>query len=147
MRGYFEIGIYNGKTSHNLGTLWRTAYQMGAAGIFTIGGRYKTQASDTYQSYRHIPLRQFETIAQFLAASPHDCPIVGVEMGGTPLREFAHPVRALYVLGAEDSGLPMGRRAFCHRYVALPAGDTRPASYNVAVAGALVMAHRQFFGK
>lgn len=31
MRGFFEIGIYRGKTPSNVGTLWRSASQMGAA--------------------------------------------------------------------------------------------------------------------
>lgn len=29
---------------------------------------------------------------------------VAVEMGGVPLHEFEHPDRALYLLGAEDTG-------------------------------------------
>lgn len=81
-RGYFEIGIYMNKTPYNLGTLWRSAYQLGAAGIFTIGHRYKTQASDTLKTYRHVPLRQYENFDQFLAARPHDCPLIGIEFGG-----------------------------------------------------------------
>ena len=36
MSGYFEIGIYNGKTEVNMGTLWRSAYQLGASGIFIV---------------------------------------------------------------------------------------------------------------
>jgi len=28
---YFGIGIYQGKTESNVGTLWRSAYQLGAA--------------------------------------------------------------------------------------------------------------------
>ncbi len=36
---YFEIGIFHPKTKENIGTLWRSAYQLGAAGIFTIGKR------------------------------------------------------------------------------------------------------------
>lgn len=31
-RGYFEIGVYHPKTPMNVGTLWRSAYQLGAAG-------------------------------------------------------------------------------------------------------------------
>ena len=58
-RGYFEIGIYQGKTPANLGTLWRSAFQLGAAGIFLIGNRFKKHASDTTSAYRHIPLRQY----------------------------------------------------------------------------------------
>lgn len=143
-RGYFEIGICHGKTPMNVGTLWRSAYQMGAAGIFTIGKRYPKQSSDTLQSYRHIPLREFQTIDEFLAAVPYDCPIVGVEMGGKELRSFAHPQRALYLLGAEDNGLSKDVVARCHRLVSLP--SIRTNSYNVAVAGSLVMYDRMIKG-
>ena len=43
MRGYFEIGILNGQYSVNYGTLLRSAYQLGAAGIFFIGKKFKHQ--------------------------------------------------------------------------------------------------------
>jgi rRNA methylases len=142
MRGYFEIGIYRSKTAPNLGTLWRSALQLGAAGIFVIGQRYKLQPSDVFRSWRHIPLRQFDTFEQFLDARPHDCPIVGVEMGGTTLTEYRHPQRAIYLLGAEDHGLPNRVRDQCQAIVSLEA--LGPLSYNVAVAGSLVMYHRQF---
>lgn len=36
-RGYFGIGIFHGKSSENLGTLWRSAAILGADFIFTIG--------------------------------------------------------------------------------------------------------------
>ena len=31
---------------------------------------------------------------------------MAVEMGGTPLKDFVHPDRAIYLLGSEDNGLP-----------------------------------------
>ena len=34
---FFGIGIQNGKTPENLGVLWRTAQNLGASFIFTIG--------------------------------------------------------------------------------------------------------------
>lgn len=139
-RGYFEIGIFHGKTPANVGTLWRSAYQMGAAGIFTIGRRYPKQSSDTVQAYRHIPQRDFGTLADFLASLPYDCPVVGIEMGGRPLANFTHPDRAIYLLGAEDSGLSKEAIARCHHIVSLP--SVRTNSYNVAVAGSLVMYDR-----
>ena len=40
MRGYFEIGIYRTKCDANVGTLWRSSFQLGASGIFTIGKRF-----------------------------------------------------------------------------------------------------------
>lgn len=138
--GYFEIGIFHGKTPANVGTLWRSAYQMGAAGIFTVGRRYPKQASDTVQAYRHIPLREFASHAEFLASLPYDCPVVGIEMGGRPLAKFTHPERAIYLLGAEDSGLSKAAIERCHDIVSLP--SIRVNSYNVSVAGSLVMYDR-----
>ena len=38
--GYFGIGICGGKTAANQGTLWRSAYQMGAQYTFMIGARF-----------------------------------------------------------------------------------------------------------
>jgi tRNA G18 (ribose-2'-O)-methylase SpoU len=139
-RGYFEIGIFHGKTVENLGTLWRSAYQLGASGIFTIGRRYKKQASDTLKTWRHIPLREFDTFEQFLCAQPHSCPLIAVEMGGTELMAFDHPARAIYLLGAEDGGLPAPVLARCQGVVSLP--SIRTNSFNVAVAGSIVMYDR-----
>jgi hypothetical protein len=44
---FFGIGILNGKTPENLGVLWRSAQNLGASYIFTIGNRYAKQACDT----------------------------------------------------------------------------------------------------
>jgi tRNA G18 (ribose-2'-O)-methylase SpoU len=140
-RGFFEIGIVRGKTVENVGSLWRSAYQMGAAGIFTVGRRYPDQASDTVKAYRHIPMREFATIDALLAAGPHACQVVGVEMAGRPLDSFVHPESAIYLLGAEDSGLSPAALARCQHLVSLP--SCRIESYNVAVAGAIVMFDRQ----
>ena len=142
MRGYFEIGIYHGKTVVNIGTLWRSANQLGAAGIFTIGKRYSKQASDTLKTYRHIPLREYTDFDHFLSSQPYDCKLVGIEMGGKPLSNFKHPERVTYLLGAEDHGLPDDVIKRCHEIISLESINTN--SYNVAVAGSLVMYHRQF---
>lgn len=142
LRGYFEIGIYQGKTAANLGTLWRSAFQLGAAGIFVIGNRYQKQSSDTVKAYRHIPLRQYLDFGEFQSARPYDCMLVGVEMGGRKLSGYAHPERAIYLLGAEDHGLPDAILDKCQSIVSIEAMTT--LSYNVAVAGSLVMYNRQF---
>lgn len=142
MRGYFEIGIYQGKTIANLGTLWRSAYQLGAAGIFVIGNRFRKQASDTVKAYRHIPLREYRDFDHFQSSRPYDCMLVGVEMGGRNLSGYTHPERAIYLLGAEDHGLPKQIIEKCQSIISLEAMNM--LSYNVAVAGSLVMYHRQF---
>lgn len=141
MRGYFEIGAVNTKRETNVGTLWRSAYQFGAAGIFLVGRRFERMSSDTTATYRHIPLREHVTTEDFLRALPFDAPLVAVETGGRDLLGFVHPERAVYVLGAEDYGLPKAILSASHHVISIP--STRTHSFNVAVAGSIVMFHRQ----
>lgn len=142
---YFTIGIYHPKTAHNVGTLWRTAYQLGAASIFTIGRRYKKQHSDTYHTPNHIPLFHYSDFEDFKAHQPHGALLVGVEIGGWPLAQYTHPARAVYLLGAEDHGLPEKVLERCQHVVSLQAVN-RP-SFNVAVTGSIVMYHRLFLDR
>lgn len=141
-RGYFGIGVLHGKTEANIGTLWRTAHLYGADFIFTVGARYKRQASDTPRTPRHTPLFEFADIDDLHAHLPHGCLLVGVELDprATPLTEFKHPERACYLLGAEDHGLSPAVLDRCHHIVQLR--YPRPESMNVAVAGSLVIDHR-----
>lgn len=140
-RGYFGIGIYHPKTEMNIGTLWRSAHILGASFVFTVGRRYRTQASDTTKAYRHIPMYHYTDMQQFSDNRPYDCPVVGIELSpaAIPIAKFAHPRSAIYMLGAEDHGLTGEAVAACQSLVVLP-GDT---CLNVAVAGSLVMFHRQ----
>lgn len=140
MKGFFEIGIYNVKAEVNIGTLWRSAYQLGATGIFTIGKRYTKQSSDTGKAYRNIPLRHYETFEEFNINRPYGAILVGIEMGGRLLETFTHPKQAMYLLGAEDHGLPDNIISQCNLVVSL--SSIRTESYNVAVAGSIVMYHR-----
>lgn len=139
-RGHFGIGIEHGKTPANLGTLWRSAQLFGADYIFTVGRRYKRQPSDTMKTWRHIPLFEFETLEQLIAAHPRESLIVGVELEPTALElyHYRHPERAVYLLGAEDHGLTNAARAACHHMVVLPGEH----SMNVACAGTVVMYDR-----
>jgi tRNA G18 (ribose-2'-O)-methylase SpoU len=139
-RGFFEIGIYCTKTSENVGTLWRSAYQLGASGIFTIGKRFSKQVSDTCKASRHIPLREFLNFEEFQLARPYSSFLVGVEFDGKPLSKFCHPQRAIYLLGAEDFGLPECILKECNTIISIE--SVRQASYNVAVAGSIVMYQR-----
>ena len=95
---------------------------------------------DTYRSWRHIPAFRYADWGGFSAASPFAAVWVAVEMGGVPLEQFEHPERAVYVLGAEDQGLPAAVVRACSQCVSL--GCAREASFNVAVAGSLVMYDR-----
>jgi tRNA G18 (ribose-2'-O)-methylase SpoU len=140
VRGYFGIGIEGSKTPVNVGTLWRSAGILGASFIFTVGHRYPKQASDTIKAWRHIPLWTFADLDDLAAHVPMDCELIGVELDDRArlLRDFKHPERACYLLGAEDHGLSAAALHRCKRVVRLP-GDY---SLNVAVAGSIVVYDR-----
>jgi tRNA G18 (ribose-2'-O)-methylase SpoU len=139
--GYFGIGIENTKDYQNIGTLYRSAFIMGASFIFTIGKRYQKQCSDTVKAWRNIPLYAYETFDEFYNAMPYDCRLIGVELDerSKPIAKFSHPKRCIYLLGAEDVGLSKEALSKCHELVQLP-GDY---CLNVSVAGSIVMYDRQ----
>jgi tRNA G18 (ribose-2'-O)-methylase SpoU len=142
LRGYFAIGIYGCKTEANIGTLWRSATLYGAAFVFTVGHRYQRQASDTPNTPLHTPLIQFATIDDLHAHLPWGAPLVGVELDprARALSGYGHPDRAVYLLGAEDQGLPMKVLDQCHSLLQIE--TVMPQSMNVAVAGSIILHDR-----
>lgn len=139
-RGYFGIGIYHAKNESNIGTLWRSANILGADFIFTIGKRYSKQCSDTMATPRHIPLFHYTDWEDFFRHIPYDCPVVAVEIDekAIPLESYHHRERCIYLLGAEDGGIPKEILAKCKETVKL-LGDT---CMNVSTAGSIVMYDR-----
>jgi len=140
MRGYCGIGIYNVKHDVNVGGLWRHAQAFGASFIFTIGRRYQKEASDTTKAYRHTPMFCYKDVEAFLANRPRDCQLVGIEIDdrSTPLPGFNHPERAIYLLGAEDHGIPAWLLDKCQYVVEIPSRFC----LNVASTGAIVLYDR-----
>jgi tRNA G18 (ribose-2'-O)-methylase SpoU len=143
MRGYFGIGVYHPKTEENIGTLWREANLFGADFIFTIGKRYHHQASDTMRSPNHIPLFEFTTISEFIKAMPKNAKKICIEITDKAqmLNTFVHPQRAIYILGAEDYGLPQKLIDQCDVTIEIPQA-TDICSSNVAVSGSIVVYDR-----
>lgn len=141
-RGFFGIGVYHIKNGLNIGTLWRGAYQLGAAFVFTVGRRYKKQSSDTCKTWKHLPLYHYADFDEFMANRPHDCLVTAIEFGGVLVNEYNHPERTVYLLGAEDHGLPDDIIARCNHHISIP--SIRTESYNVAQAGTIVMYDRVF---
>lgn len=139
-RGYYGIGIWMPKTPPNVGTLWRSAASLGAAYTFQIGQRYNRQASDTVKTWKKIPHYVYESAEQFFAAIPHSCVPIAVEItdDAHDIETFHHPDMAVYLLGAEDHGIPERVIARCARTVVLPG----LYCLNVAAAGTVVMYDR-----
>jgi len=138
---YFGIGIQNGKTPENLGVLWRSAQNLGASFIFTIGNRYSKQASDTHNAVKSMPYFHYATFEDFLKNLPKGARIVGVELTdqAQDLETFHHPRRCVYLLGAEDHGLSKQAQEKSHFLVKFKS----ELSLNVSVAGSIVMYDRQ----
>lgn len=135
--GFYGIGIVHATHEHNIGTLWRSAYILGASFIFTIGKAYKQQTSDVTSAWTKIPLYHYDTFDDFKKNLPYSTRIVAIEMDtqAKALETYTHPCRAAYVLGNERNGLPEPILNACHDIVQLPGAF----SLNVSVAGSLVL--------
>ena len=137
---FFGIGVYQPKTSHNIGTLWRSAYILGASFIFIVDGKYNHQNSDTSKTWSKIPLFKYKDFDHFYKSMPHSTQLVGIEMTdeAEKIGDFIHPPRASYLLGSEDHGLPEKIIKRCHQLIQLPG----LGSLNVAVTGSIVIYDR-----
>lgn len=146
-RGYFGIVVYHPKHETNIGTLWRSAWLYDAAFLGTIGRRYQKQSTDTPGTASQIPLVHYADLDDLVEHLPFSCLLVGVEMveRATSLTNFLHPQQAVYLLGAEDHGLPQEMVDRCHRVVQIP--SARGWSMNVATAGSIVMYDRYTSGR
>jgi len=141
-RGYFGIGIYHPKREVNVGGVWRAGHLYGASFVFTVGARYDRQHADTSKAHRHLPLFHYADIADLRRHLPYGAPLVGVELdpSSVPLHQYDHRDRAVYLLGAEDHGIPQDVLAQCHDVVQI--ASAQPWSMNVAQAGAVLLHDR-----
>ena len=143
-QGFFAIGIQNGKTPENLGVLWRSAQNLGASFIFTIGNRYSKQACDTHKAVGAMPYFHYDTFDDFYVHLPKSALLIGVELteDAEPLETFKHPRRGVYLLGAEDHGLSNQAIEKSHKLIKFSSA----LSLNVSVAGSIVMYDRNTKG-
>lgn len=138
---YYGIGIYHTKTEINVGSLYRSAFLLGASFVFTIGKRYKRQASDTCNVTKQIPYFDYKSFDEFYGNMPIDCRLIGVELAkeARDIITFQHPKNAIYLLGAEDQGIPASILSRCHEVIFLPTEH----SLNVANMGTIVCYDRK----
>lgn len=139
-RGYCGIGVFMPKNYVNVGTLWRSAHILGADFIFTVNRRYKREASDTLRTPRHVPLFHYDNIDDLKTHLPWAGQLIGVELtnNASDLRQVAHPECAVYLLGAEDFGIPHHVLDKCGKVIRIPGEH----SLNVSVAGSIVLYDR-----
>eukprot|EP00747_Dinoflagellata_sp_TGD_P029236 gnl/TRDRNA2_/TRDRNA2_133786_c0_seq2.p1 gnl/TRDRNA2_/TRDRNA2_133786_c0~~gnl/TRDRNA2_/TRDRNA2_133786_c0_seq2.p1 ORF type:complete len:123 (-),score=2.90 gnl/TRDRNA2_/TRDRNA2_133786_c0_seq2:260-628(-) len=92
--GFFGIGIIQGTRNESWRTLWRSAYQLGASFVFTVGARKLISGigvTERKTEFRTFPAWRFDDFADFAACAPFAAPLVAIEMGGQPLETFEHP--------------------------------------------------------
>ena len=140
--GYVGVGIYNGKRTYNFGALVRTARVFGADFVFSVGHRNPTETSSV-RAELTTPVFHFETLSLFVASIPANAHLVCVELAAdaVDIRTYAHPPRAVYLLGPEDGALP-GDIMRQHDTVVLPGAYP----LNVAMAATVVLYDRLLKG-
>lgn len=134
--GFYGIGLLNNTSGLNIGTLWRSAYILGASFIFTVDKKYKNQPSDVTSSWTKIPLYHYNNIEELKNNLPFSTKLVGVEIADNSqlISQYQHPERAVYLLGNEQIGLPNSVLSMCHDIIQIPGFY----SLNVAAAGSIV---------
>ena len=106
-----------------------------------LGKRYDPrQSSDTLKSYNKLPLTRYVGFEEFYESLPYGAKLVGIELSNfsESLLTYNHPDKAVYILGAEDSGLPKYIQDRCHDLIQIPSLHC----LNVAGAGTIVMYDR-----
>ena len=136
----FCVGVENLKNGINLGAILRGAHNFGASMVFTVGRPYVREAADTLHSYKHIPVLRFLTWDDYREHAPFDWIPVGIEIteAAEELPNFAHPKRAVYLLGPEDGSISKAALNMCKYVVRIPS----KRCLNVAQAAIVVMYDR-----
>lgn len=121
-RGYACIALYNPKTPANIGSAMRACGVYGASQLIYTGERFdkaKKFITDPQKYYKHIPLVKVGDLHQ---AIPYGCVPVAVDLieGATPLPEYKHPERAIYIFGPEDGTLGQSVLGWCRDVVYVP---------------------------
>ncbi|WP_196156995.1 RNA methyltransferase [Reinekea sp. G2M2-21] len=101
------IGLTNPQSPSNVGSVLRAARCFAADQILFSGTRFERARkfhTDTQAADNPVPLIHCE---DFFHAIPEDCAVVCVDLieGATPLSDFEHPPRALYLFGPEDGSI------------------------------------------
>ena len=139
-KGYCGIGIYMPKTKENIGTLIRSAKMFGADFVFMIGQRYVSQCSSVKLDEK-IPIfyyKDFKTFCDCMPPIERYC-VVELTENARPLAKYSHRRKGIYILGAEDSGIPKEilESERCE-FVKIEGNS----SLNVAVAGSIILYDR-----
>jgi tRNA(Leu) C34 or U34 (ribose-2'-O)-methylase TrmL len=121
-RGHVTIALHNPKNAINVGSVLRAAGCY-SADLVVIGGKQRWRCgsipSDTHKTWRHIPTLTPDDVMDSI---PFGAIPIAVDLlpGAIPLPDFAHPERAFYIFGPEDSTLGTAIHERCKWKVVVP---------------------------
>lgn len=135
----FGIGIEYPKSDVNASVLARSAYNLGASFVFTVGRKYKRGCADTCNASAQIPFFNFATWDDYFKTK-QGWQLVGVEIQdrAVDLPKFVHPKQCVYLLGNESNGLSKDAISRCSSIVRIPSKNC----LNVSMCGSIVMYDR-----
>ncbi len=143
-RDFFLVVLDQVQDPHNLGSIVRTALGCGAHGVVTLtdraAGVTSAVAKASAGAVEWMPIAQVVNLAQLLRTlKSENIWVVGLAgEGATDLYAYEFRGAHAMVLGAEGTGLRRLVRELCDSVIRIPIGGA-VGSYNVAVAGAMVL--------
>lgn len=119
MRGFAAIGLDHPKTPENVGSALRASQCYGAAMLAVAGKRFKRASTDTFKTWRHMPVLEVDDLQLVI---PYGCVPVAVDLipGAQDLTDYKHPERAFYIFGPEDGTLGERILSWCRDVVYVP---------------------------
>lgn len=140
-RNFACIALDNPKHIENVGGVLRACHVFGAKMIILSGHRVKDKIRshvDTTKAWKHIPTIISDDIFDVI---PYDAVPIAVEIlpDATPLPDFRHPQRAVYIFGPENGTLGKRITEQCKEVVYLP---THNACLNLAACANVVLYDR-----
>lgn len=122
-RDFAAVALQRPSRRENIGGVFRAADADDVQLVVLGGGILPPDPlghpTDTTQAWRWMPTVFEENV---LDAVPNECTLVAVERveEGTPLPEFVHPERAMYVFGPENGALDEATLDRCQHVVCIP---------------------------
>lgn len=135
-----HIVFYHPKSSYNMASAMRTAYNFNVDAIHVVGKRYRRLCPDTVNCKAHIPVYHFPTWEEYWNSKPTIGFNVAIEIvkDSRCLWGFEHPNSATYFFGPEDGSLPEEVLQRCQYKISIPTNQC----LNLAVAFGIVMNDR-----
>jgi 23S rRNA (guanosine2251-2'-O)-methyltransferase len=142
MQGGLFFALDGLEDPHNVGSLLRSAWNLGVKGIISTKDRSAGQPPSAQKvasgAFEHIPFLEVASLsAELLALKDMGFWVYGLDKSdGQPIAETKLAAKCVIVLGSEESGMRKPTIGACDAIVSIPQ-EAGSESFNAAVAGAI----------